>query len=186
MSNRLLKRWFCGGLLLGITAAVNAACSLRERFLLSWHRQRSDFMRRTLLLTMVLATTATTTIAQAPRKKACELLAVADVEAVMGVSPLQAVDLLKQGDTCTFQKEANRPVFNISVVYTDAPDPDAVIKWLKTEETQTYNKARPAAGIGDAAYFAEQFGNQSPIRRNPAATPSPSTARPRIAATAPR
>src|SRR5689334_15173054 len=118
-------------------------------------------MRHALLLTTMLVTTATTATGQIQRKPACELLAVADVEAALGVSPLEAVDLLKRGDNCTFQKGPNQAVFSISVLYAAAPDADAVLKWLKSVETQTIEKARPAAGIGDAAYYTEQFGNQS-------------------------
>ena len=109
----------------------------------------------------VLAATATTATAQAPRKQACELLAVADVEAVTGVSPLRASDPTKTGKNCRFEKVVDQPILSINLEYTDPPDADAVNKWLKTMETKTFNKARPAAGIGDAAYYTELQGNPS-------------------------
>jgi TPR repeat protein len=118
-------------------------------------------MRQALLLIMVLAATTTTATAQAPRKKACELLSIADVEAVTGVSPLRALDLGMTGQNCTYEKVASVSVFSVSLTYTDAPDADAVIKYLKIVDTQTIAKARPAAGIGDAAYYTENFGNRS-------------------------
>lgn len=50
-------------------------------------------------------------------------------------------------------------MFRISVNYTDAPDADAIIKYLSSTEKETYNKPRAVSGIGDAAYYAEPFGN---------------------------
>jgi hypothetical protein len=104
--------------------------------------------------------------AQTARKSACELLSVADVEAALGVSPLQAIDpasrrqtSMKAGTFCSFEKAPNQQVFSILVEYADAPDADAVTKWLKGIETNTYDKARPASGLGDAAYFTELQGN---------------------------
>ena len=69
-------------------------------------------MRATVFLIAVL--TATTVTAQTPRKKACELLSAADVEAVLGVSPLRSVDPSNTGKNCLFQKVVNQSVFTIS------------------------------------------------------------------------
>jgi len=110
-------------------------------------------MRRTVILMLLIVATAAEVKAQAPRKKACDLLSTADVEAVFGVSPLRAHDPSKVGEDCVFEKVVNQGVFSISINYADAPDPDAVVKWLKSLETNTYYTARPAAGIGDAAYY---------------------------------
>ena len=121
-------------------------------------------MRGTLpLLILLVASSAT---AQTPRKAACELLRVADVEAALGISPLRAIDpasrlqsSLKIGASCSFEKAPNQQVFSILVEYADAPDADAVTKWLNVIETRSYDKARPASGLGDAAYYTELQGN---------------------------
>jgi len=114
-------------------------------------------MRSTVFI--VLAVVAATVAAQTPRKKACELLSTAEVEAVLGVAPLRAVDPLNKGEYCRFEKSPGQGVLSIEARYTEVPDADAVLKWLKAVETKTYNKARPAAGLGDAAYYSEPFGN---------------------------
>jgi TPR repeat protein len=120
-------------------------------------------MRGTLFLILFVASSAA---AQTPRKPACELVRVADVEAALGVSPLRAVDpatqlrsSLKPGQSCSFEKAPNQQVFSVYVEYADAPDADAVTKWLKMIETTSYDKARPALGLGDAAYYTELQGN---------------------------
>ena len=114
---------------------------------------------RASVFVVVLVLAAATTAAQSPRKKACELLSAADVEAVLGIAPLRAFDPLNKGEYCRFEKAPGQAAFSVQAQYTDVPDADAVLKWLKAVETKTYEKARPAAGIGDAAYYTELFGN---------------------------
>jgi len=114
-------------------------------------------MRATVFV--VLAFVASTVAAQTPRKKACELLSTAEVEAVLGIAPLRASDPLNKGEYCRFEKAPGQAAFSVEARYTDVPDADAVLKWLKVVETKTYNNARPVAGIGDAAYYTELFGN---------------------------
>jgi hypothetical protein len=116
-----------------------------------------------LVIALLLASSAT---AQTARKTACELLRVADVEAALGTSGLRSIDpaltgrsSAKPGVLCLFEQGANRLVFQVTVQYTDAPDADAVTAWLKSVETNTFNKARPAAGLGDAAFYTELQGN---------------------------
>ena len=111
-------------------------------------------MRSTVFI--VLAVVAATVAAQTPRKKACELLSTAEVEAVLGIAPLRTVDPLNKGEYCRFEKSPGQGVLSIEARYTEVPDADAVLKWLKAVESKTYNKARPAAGLGDAAYYSEQ------------------------------
>jgi TPR repeat protein len=108
---------------------------------------------------VVLAFIAATVAAQIPRKSACELLSTAEVEAVLGIAPLRASDPLNKGEYCRFERVPGQAAFAVEARYTDVPDADAVLKWLKAVETKTYNKARPAAGLGDAAYYSEPFGN---------------------------
>jgi len=117
-------------------------------------------MRGTLLLIVLLVPSLAT--AQASRKNACDLLSAADVEAVIGVSPLEAVDPAlrgrassKPGELCLFEKAGNQSAFQINLEYTGASDADAVTKWLKVLDTKTYFKARPATGLGDAAFYTE-------------------------------
>jgi TPR repeat protein len=114
-------------------------------------------MRATMFV--VLAFVAATVAAQTPRKNACELLSTADVEAVLGIAPLRAFDPLNKGEYCRFERLPGQAAFSVEARYTDVADADAVLKWLKAVETKTYNKARPAAGLGDAAYYSEPFGN---------------------------
>lgn len=114
-------------------------------------------MRAAVLVVLVLA--AATATAQTARKNACELLSTADVEAVLGVAPLRASDPLNKGEYCRFEKTPGQTAFSVEARYTEAADADAVLKWLKGVETKTYNKARPAADLGDAAYYTELFGN---------------------------
>jgi TPR repeat protein len=120
-----------------------------------------------LCASLLLAIAATTAAAQGPRREACDLLSAADVEAVLGVSPLRAVDpasrfragVLTKGKSCGFEKVEQVSTFTVSVSYTDAPDADAVLKYLAMVEKQTYNKPRAVPGFGDAAFYEEPFGN---------------------------
>jgi TPR repeat protein len=114
-------------------------------------------MRRTfgVLLGLAAATMATST-AQTPRKKACDFLTPADVEAATGLTGLTSRDPWKKGEVCDFlQRE---PIFNVNVYYTDAPDPDLIAKFLKRIETTTFDKVRPIPDLGDAAYYQEPLG----------------------------
>jgi len=122
-------------------------------------------MRATAFLILLLA--ATTATAETPRKKACDLLSAADVEAVFGLSPLRQSDPANNGTSCKFEKNVNRTVFyfGVFVAYTDAPDADMVNKFLKGMETRSYDTARPAPGIGDAAYYIDPNGNTSSLNK---------------------
>jgi TPR repeat protein len=117
------------------------------------------YVRHILFASLLLGTATTTVTAQAPRKKACDLLNAADVAAVLGTPPLTARDPWNKGETCSYQTSAGNPVFNVNVSYTDAPDPDALLKFLRIVETNTFNKPRAIPGHGDAAYYEEPFGN---------------------------
>ncbi len=117
-------------------------------------------MRRSLVLMMLLASAAA---AQTPRKKACDFLSTTDVEGVIGEPHLVSVEApIKNGAMCSFQKvvpgRANQNMLVLMVTYTDAPDRDAVVKWLKGIETTTYDHAQPMQGVGDAAYYTQPFG----------------------------
>ena len=48
----------------------------------------------------------------------------------------------------------------MNLYYTDAPDPDLIVKFLKGIETTTYDKVRPIPDVGDAAYYQEPFGKK--------------------------
>jgi len=75
---------------------------------------------------------------------------------VFGVSPLRAHDPSKVGEDCVFEKVVNQGVFSISINYADAPDPHAVVKWLKSLETNTYYTARPG-GSGSGGSGADDY-----------------------------
>jgi hypothetical protein len=76
---------------------------------------------RASVFVVVLVLAAATTAAQSPRKKACELLSAADVEAVLGIAPLRAFDPLNKGEYCRFEKAPGQAAFSVQAQYTDVP-----------------------------------------------------------------
>ena len=102
-------------------------------------------MHRTFLC-LALVFTASVTQAQVPRKKACDFLTPADISAVLGVAVGPPRDQ-NNGQACQY------PAFSVSVQYSDAPDPEAVAKALKSIDANTYQTATPVPGVGDAALF---------------------------------
>lgn len=102
-------------------------------------------MHRTFLC-LAIVFTASVTYAQVPRKKACDFLTPADISAVLGVAVGSPRDQ-NNGQACQY------PAFSVSVQYSDAPDPEAVAKALKSIDANTYETATPVPGVGDAALF---------------------------------
>jgi TPR repeat protein len=108
-------------------------------------------MRR-MLFCLALLLQANDAGAQALHKKACDFLTQADISAVLGVAVGPPGDPRNTGNTCQYSPQ--RSSFNLNVGYSDVPDPEAVAKFLKATDTQTYLTATPVPGLGDAAFFS--------------------------------
>jgi len=83
-------------------------------------------MRPTLVLMMALAAAAAS--AQTPRRQACELLSVADVEAAIGVSPLRSFDQQKTGRAADSRRKvidysSSKSTLNTSTLPMPTPSP---------------------------------------------------------------
>ncbi len=112
-------------------------------------------MRRTIVCLAVIAV-ATDASAQVPRKKACDFLTQADISAALGRTvgaPRLPPPPLNDGRACRYDERSGGS-FSISVSYTDTPDAEAVTKFLKGTDTQTFFTATPVPGLGDAAFFS--------------------------------
>jgi len=113
-------------------------------------------MHRTLLC-LALLLVASSANAQVPHKKACDFLTQADLSAVLGRTvgaPRLPPAPFNDGRACVYDAPAPGGRFNISVAYTDVPDAEAVAKFLKATDTQTFFTATPVPGLGDAAFFS--------------------------------
>jgi len=108
-------------------------------------------MNRTLLCLAVILM-ANGARAQVPHKRACDFLTEADVSAGLGRTVGGPRDPWNDGRTCTYAAQSPGP-FNVSIAYSDAPDAEAVAKFLKVVDAKSFRTATPLPGLGGAAFF---------------------------------